>query len=437
MLKRDLSILWAAIAAMVALLLWLLLQLGLQGTQSRSDAARTRAAAVCQIMRAGAARMDLQQGRGEAMERAVIDMALREDNGVEGGLWSVRRGVHAYAFPTYDGSGSKDDAPAAELPRIAALAAQTLATGTAVLEVRPGLREAVIYSACPVSATVAGWTLTRVAGMAEGALRHLTLAVSLLLGSLVLAGVWFGVLLTRWGGEAQRLSRLLTASERMAALGSLAAGLAHEIRNPLGTIRMKVDNALAAPPARLAQRSDAALRTTLLQVRRLETLVASLLALTQPFHPQRAAVDLAAWLENCREDHADAARDLGVTLVLSLQPGLARAAQGVAVFDPAQMTRVLDNLLSNALAHTDAGGRVALGAEHAAGGLRLWVSDDGSGVAPAMRATLFDPLVTGREGGTGLGLAVVREVVQAHGGSVALDASQARGTRIVLELPWP
>jgi two-component system sensor histidine kinase HydH len=63
MLKRDLSILWAAIAAMVALLLWLLLQLGLQGTQSRSDAARTRAAAVCQIMRAGAARMDLQQGR--------------------------------------------------------------------------------------------------------------------------------------------------------------------------------------------------------------------------------------------------------------------------------------------------------------------------------------------------------------------------------------
>jgi two-component system sensor histidine kinase HydH len=123
--------------------------------------------------------------------------------------------------------------------------------------------------------------------------------------------------------------------------------------------------------------------------------------------------------------------------VLSLQPGLARAAQGVAVFDPAQMMRVLDNLLSNALAHTDAGGRVALGAERAAGVLRLWVSDDGSGVAPAMRATLFDPLVTGREGGTGLGLAVVREVVQAHGGSVALDASQARGTRIVLELPWP
>jgi nitrogen-specific signal transduction histidine kinase len=58
-------------------------------------------------------------------------------------------------------------------------------------------------------------------------------------------------------------------------------------------------------------------------------------------------------------------------------------------------------------------------------------------VPPALKTTMFDPLVTGRAGGTGLGLAVVREVVQAHGGRVALGDQQASGTRVELELPWP
>jgi len=437
MLKRDLGWLWAAIAAMVALLIWLLLQLGMQGTTAQAASARARAAVICQIMRAGVERAGLQHGAGEAMERAIVDMALREDIGFEGGLWTPQRGAYAYAFPTYDGSGTKDDAPAAELQRIAGLAQQTLTTGKSLQEVRPGLREAVVYGACQVSNSVAGWTLTRVAGMADGALNHLTLAVSLLLGSLVLAGAWFAFLLMRWGREAQRLSALLANNERMATLGSLAAGLAHEIRNPLGTIRMKVDNALAAPEALRAVRSSAALRTTLLQVQRLETLVASLLALTQPFHPKRAPVELADWLDKLRLDHADAASELGVTLALDIEPGLDAATRNVALFDPGQLARVIDNLLSNALAHTSAGGQVTLGAARRGKLLQLWVADNGSGVAAPLRATLFDPLVTGREGGTGLGLAVVREVLQAHGGRALLDDTCAIGTRINMELPWP
>ena len=232
MLKRDLLWSWAAIAAMVALLIWLLLQLGRQGADAQIVAARTRAAAICQIMRAGSGKMALTDtggAMGEAVERAVVDMALREDAGFEGGLWTEARGVFAYAFPTYDGSGVKDDAPAAELPRIAALARRTLAVGAGVDEVRPGLREAVVYTACPLSKNMAGWTMTRVATIADSALNHLILAVSLLLGSLVMAGAWFAFLLMRWGREAQRLSELLVASERMAALGGLAAeiGRAH------------------------------------------------------------------------------------------------------------------------------------------------------------------------------------------------------------------
>lgn len=451
MLKRDLWWLWAAIATMVLLVIWLLLQLGRQSSESQIAAARTRSAVICQIMHAAAQRRGANGDQAAAIERAAVDMALREDNGVEGGLWQAQRGVYAYAFPTYDGSGVKDDAPAAEMPRIGSLAERALASAGPVLEVRPGLREAVVYGACPVADNVAGWTITRVATMADNALDHLVLAVSVLLCSLVLAGAWFALLLTRWGREMQRLSGLLVANERMAALGSLAAGLAHEIRNPLGTIRMKVDNALAASPERRPARTEAALRTTLLQLQRLETLVASLLALTQPFHPQRVPVVLADWLHQRRQEHADAAADLSVTLALKLGPELDAgtdtdhgadadagtcSAPEVALFDPAQMARVIDNLLLNALAHNSAGGRVELGAAREGAVLRLWVADDGRGVPPALQASLFDPLVTGRAGGTGLGLAVVRDVVQAHGGTVALDTAHALGTRIVVELPW-
>jgi two-component system sensor histidine kinase HydH len=101
------------------------------------------------------------------------------------------------------------------------------------------------------------------------------------------------------------------------------------------------------------------------------------------------------------------------------------------------MARVFDNLLLNALAHTAEGGTITLGAGRGPrGDLLLWVADDGVGVPHDLRNTLFEPFATARTGGSGLGLALVREIVQAHGGQVRL-ADAARGARIDMELPWP
>ena len=179
-----------------------------------------------------------------------------------------------------------------------------------------------------------------------------------------------------------------------------------------------------------------ALEMVLSQTERLDTLVASLLALAQPFQVQRQRIDLVEWIEERRQAHAELAEkkqlQLGTTLDLhSFAPGLSTSA-----LDPVQMARALDNLLLNALAHCEAGGRIDIGARLGADGrLQLWVADDGPGVAPELRESLFDPFVSQRSGGTGLGLVLVREIVHAHGGSITLAATE-RGARFDMELPW-
>ncbi|MCK6395246.1 HAMP domain-containing sensor histidine kinase [Zoogloea sp.] len=437
-MKRDLLILWLAIAAVSLVLAALLLVLIRQGAGPQIARATHQAAVSCEALRAGAERMVLADlGASSSASQAVLDLALRDRPGTEGGFWRADAGVVAYAFPTYDGTGIKRDPPSAELERIASTAQRALDSASLVSDVRPGLREAVVFSACPVDAKplgLAAWTLMRVPLIGADVVNPLILAVSLLLCMVIISGAWLGRMLARWRRQSESLQRQLAQSERLATLGRVSAGLAHEIRNPLGTMRMRVENALAAPPEVRDARVAGALETVLEQTGRLDTLVSSLLALTQPFRVERQPTDLRAFLDVQRQRHQAAASAAGVTLGVAVDPALDTMAP--ACFDPVQMARVFDNLLLNALAHTAAGGTIELGARRTTGGLLLWVADDGVGVPAALRDTLFEAFATERSGGSGLGLALVREIVQAHGGRAAL-APSPRGARIELELPWP
>lgn len=437
-MKRDLLILWLAIAAVSLVLAALLLALIRQGAGPQIARATHQAAVSCEALRAGAERMALADlGAPSSASQAVLDLALRDRPGTEGGFWRADTGVVAYAFPTYDGTGIKRDPPSAELERIASTAQRALDSASLVSDVRPGLREAVVFSACPVDAQprgLAAWTLMRVPLIGTDVVNPLILAVSLLLCMVVVSGAWLGRMLARWRRQSESLQQQLAQSERLATLGRVSAGLAHEIRNPLGTMRMKVENALAAPPEVRDARVAGALETVLEQTGRLDTLISSLLALTQPFRVERRPVDLRAFLDAQRQRHQAAASAAGVTFGVAVDPAL--DAMAPTCFDPVQMVRVFDNLLLNALAHTPAGGTIELGARRSAGRLMLWVTDDGVGVPAALRDTLFEAFATERSGGSGLGLALVREIVQAHGGRVAL-APSPRGARIELELPWP
>jgi two-component system sensor histidine kinase PilS (NtrC family) len=218
-------------------------------------------------------------------------------------------------------------------------------------------------------------------------------------------------------------------SERLADLGRVAAGLAHELRNPLASMAgsielLRASAGLSAGDARLM---DIVLR----EAERLEELVAAFLAFSRPAPLRRTPVDLARAVAETLEVFAHDPAAERVRLEHALSPA-------VADCDAGQLRQVLWNLLTNA-AHAAAGRggggtvRVRCGAED--GRTRLDVEDDGQGIAGADLPNLFTPFFTTREGGTGLGLATVQRIVDAHGGSVEVASEPGVGTRFTVHLP--
>jgi signal transduction histidine kinase len=223
----------------------------------------------------------------------------------------------------------------------------------------------------------------------------------------------------------------VTRAERLAGLGRVAAGVAHEIRNPIAAARLQGENALAGDDNRRRQ----AITDMLGQIDRLDAHVAELLAMTQRVTPAPVRVDLDVFLADQVARHKETACAKRLTVSV-------RDATGTAGCDPAVIGRVLDNLLSNAIRHAPVGGAVTLAVERNPGLLTLTVEDTGAGVPPDMQDHLFEPFATGRADGTGLGLAIARELADAHGAQLVLCPSEpGRGAAFSLILPqddaWP
>jgi len=232
--------------------------------------------------------------------------------------------------------------------------------------------------------------------------------------------------------DARRRSEALTAqiasSERLAALGRVAAGVAHEIRNPIAAMRLRAENALAGDDGRRRR----ALADMLKQIDRLDALVTELLAMTQRREPHPVVVDVEQFLADCVAIHRRDAEARAITIGTNSD---VRAA----TFDPEMVGRIVDNLLLNAKRHTPPGGQVSISASASDLGLRITVADSGAGVASELRDRLFEPFVTGRADGIGLGLAIARELADAHGGRLGLldhgSATAGCGAVFVLDLP--
>ena len=230
-------------------------------------------------------------------------------------------------------------------------------------------------------------------------------------------------------GERLALERRRTsAAERLAAVGRLSAGLAHEIRNPIAAMRLKAENALASNDD---ARKRTALEAILQQVARLDSLLRDLLEMTQTGQPKFSDVELSCFLKNTVETHQELAAAKGLTL----RAGTEEPHGPLCRFDPHQIQRALDNLILNAIQNTPAGGRIVVDALRRDRKLLLRVSDTGAGVSEDIRDRLFEPFVTARSDGTGLGLAIVREIARTHRGD-ARFADTGCGATFEIELPW-
>ena len=403
----------------------------------------------------------------------VVATALKDKPEIEGGLWQAEAGSLAYAFPSYEGAGPKTDLPQAELPRIRAATAAALAVDRPQLARLDAASQTLLVASCPMSGPIpnlAAWTMTRVHSFAGRTYDHLIAGLAILSIAVVGATLLAGVLVLTWTrhvgrieaafaaaagedlprlpptgereldrivlamNEAGRrlalshdrtrdLSRQVAEAERLAAIGRVAAGVAHEIRNPIAAMRLKAESALRGGDERKVQ----ALALVIAQVDRLDGLVRRLLTAAERDPPQWVETELAPFLEACAAAHREAARQRGLDVTVS-------APADAAAFDPAQIRRALDNLVANALQAAEVG-PVALSAARLEDRVVFAVADRGGGPPEAIRSTLFEPFVTGRPEGMGLGLSIVREIARAHGGTA--DVARDGGvTTFRIEIPW-
>lgn len=476
-LRTRLVLLWLMMVIICLALAALLWSTWRQGAGFQIDAGQQAAGQAC-------AAIQREYGRyAEAPDAAarpradllyvLLELTLRDAPGIEGGVWSQGQGFIAYAYPTYEGSAVKRDVPEAEKPRIARLARQSVERGQPMFDVQRGQREASIVAACPLAGpmALAAWTLKRVPADLAGIYDHLALGLGVLLVFVLASGAWLVVVFQRWSrhlarmeqalarhnldhlprlaptgerdldrivaalnqfgdrlraalDQSSQLTARLAQADRLAALGRMTAGVAHEIRNPIAAMRLKAENALAQP----GTRQGAALQAILAQIERLDKLLQSMLAMTQPLALQLAPVAVPAWLEQ----HVQALREPAQKAAVEISFA---SSVNTWVFDPLQLGRALDNLLWNALQHTPPGETIDIAAEQREHSLLIRVTDSGPGIAPAVKAHIFEPFASGRAGGTGLGLPLTREILIAHGGDARFIDSE-RGTCFELELPW-
>jgi two-component system, sensor histidine kinase FlrB len=229
--------------------------------------------------------------------------------------------------------------------------------------------------------------------------------------------------------EAWQMRQQLERHMKLSALGEMAAGLAHQLRTPLATALLYAAN-LDRPDLPGAERNRFAQRIVE-RLRHLERLIQDMLLFVRGERVASEIVPIADLLDELLQVMEPQLRDKGVQLRAHDQSHGA----GVAGSRKALVGALL-NLLENAVQACGADGRVDIHADVADGRLQMRVADNGVGITEATREHLFEPFFTTRSDGTGLGLAVVKSVVEAHGGEVRLEQKTGiRGTTFIVTLP--
>jgi len=228
----------------------------------------------------------------------------------------------------------------------------------------------------------------------------------------------------RYKATAERLAAAEAAvrrAERLAALGQLTAGLAHELRNPLASIKGSADLLARRPATDPMSRELGEIISS--EVDRTNLLVTRFLSFARPLEPQRETIDITEVIDR-------AARHANVEIVRDYSRDVPLLA-----IDPALMEQVFINLLSNAAQASEPGAPITVSTRRKPHGIEIDVIDSGSGIPADKMETIFNPFFTTKQTGVGLGLAIVSKIVNGHGGKMTVDSEPGKGSTFRVCLP--
>jgi signal transduction histidine kinase len=422
------------------------------------------------------------QGSDEILA-LMTTVVLRREIGIEGGFYSTKSDdLLGYAFPTHEGPGVKRDIPVTERPTITNLARKAASTGQSQTQRYSGARDVIVFVAAPVrvNGTIAGsvWMMQHMQGINSGR------SMQILVGVVAFAGAAFACALlaflittqiqagvsainTRLNHLQQDLSKprfeqpqpaefetvlagidrlsmtlrekiarerelenRLRHQERLSALGQFAAGIAHELRNPLATMRLR---------AQMTQRTDGNaatqknLEVVLEEVSRLDAMIERLLYFSRPIQLSMQPTDLRAFCETILQSWSERLHEAAV------DARCVGAEHLECLIDREKFRQVLENLISNSLeALRESSNQprtmtIRFSAEDHF--VQVQVEDNGPGLNAEAQSKAFNPFFTTKDRGTGLGLSIAYEIVKAHEGELHLENGQSSGATATVRLP--
>ena len=243
----------------------------------------------------------------------------------------------------------------------------------------------------------------------------------------------FSAYIVRLHERARSLAAQLQEESRLVYIGTLAASIAHEVRNPLSSVKINVQ----MMEKRLGELDPAQgeyFRTKVERIKgeveRLEESVSHFLAFSRPAPAKFERARLANVLDRVLELHQPQCEDKGIQLIRRY----ARDVPPVEL-DPRQFAQAIQNLLLNAIQALPRGGAITVLTEAIPGGAALTIADNGPGIPKEIQPQIFEVFFTTREGGTGLGLNIVSRIVEEHRGRLSLESEPGRGAAFRIELP--
>ena len=421
--------------------------------------------------------------RANSILAAFSVNAFRRDPGVEGGFYSsTTDSLLGYAFPTNDGPGPKNDIPPRERPTILSVAQQAVSSDKPSSFVFRGQKDVILFQAVPLSRNnqILGsvWAMQRIhyvdtgrdlqalfgvsclalaamacVGVAFWITRNVQSDVSTIQGRLrdlevdlnqprrgnvssaeldgILSGIdTLGVSLQQKIETERQLIEQLHHKERLAALGQVAAGVAHELRNPLATIRLRAQMSLRSKDP---EQLDKSAKLTLEEIDRLSGVLDRLLYFAKPLQLQVKGFDPAQMCEDLLAALRPEAKSASIELVYN-------DSDSADLFgDALKLRQVMENLVRNAMESFEGTRvlqkRILVSITSTPTNVRITVEDNGVGLPDNISAKAFDPFFTTKARGTGLGLSIANEIVRAHQGTLTLKNVPGGGTVADLLLP--